>query len=735
MPVIERWSQNDYGRPFPEKALALSGQPVKLSPFTTLTFTDAQALRPGAELITEFPFQRVGGEMTNGVWRFPLEQRGALLPGNLSQLPAEHYAQFLQGLEGKTAGEATLPDWIKFDGTSSPMASREGMLNPRPRLTVYPDRVYPHSVPRLPHFDELAGGKSVTVESVSVTPHQVTMKLDPREGNWLDNGVYVDGNRVGPFDHFGGLARSDANSTINTATAKFTDGSQLSISDRSLSVVKDWGKPSGVGQWNPAVSSVFDSGAAAVTPLDRLSFKQVAELKPGTTFGFDKPFQELGGKLTDGVHQFPLRRGAGQFSHLAEEHYQQFLDSLRGRSLSEATLPDWAKVSEQNPGRVTFDHSIWIKERPISYTVRNADVPAAVVRPRTPPAILKRLTGGETLTVTDAKLTSNEIKLVTDNELKLGESGQTEWMDQSVYVNGKRVGSFDPRGGIDRHEFPLNVTTADLKLSNGRTLSVAQRPLRVVEDWGTMKDGGFVPKYKNVLATKPVAVSPWEALSFEGASKVQAGDTYAQRYPFQWVDNKLTNGNISLPKVRPEGAQWRQYPISAVPASYYDSYLHSLEGKIVDDVVASQPRILSGIKTERELARTAGRALTARQSEMWDGMLTNGEKVPYVSLSDGVIFPYKTEGGNMLYVVDNPRSGAVYLYKDYADAEKLATNYHTLEDAVEGKGARTLARESGAQFIIHKGDWKEKLSQAIAQMSRQVDHAASVEPVLRALSR
>jgi len=28
---------------------------------------------------------------------------------------------------------------------------------------------------------------------------------------------------------------------------------------------------------------------------------------------------------------------------------------------------------------------------------------------------------------------------------------------------------------------------------------------------------------------------------------------------------------------------------------------------------------------------------------------------------------------------------------------------------------------TGAQFIIHKGDWKEKLSQAIAQMSRQVD--------------
>ena len=54
-------------------------------------------------------------------------------------------------------------------------------------------------------------------------------------------------------------------------------------------------------------------------------------------------------------------------------------------------------------------------------------------------------------------------------------------------------------------------------------------------------------------------------------------------------------------------------------------------------------------------------------------------------------------------------------------ARKLATNYRTIEDALEQKGARKLVREAGTPVIVHAGDWKDKLLEAVREMAHKID--------------
>jgi len=52
-----------------------------------------------------------------------------------------------------------------------------------------------------------------------------------------------------------------------------------------------------------------------------------------------------------------------------------------------------------------------------------------------------------------------------------------------VYLDGKRVGQFDKLGGLERKEFPLTIKAANLILSNGNKVSVAERDLSVITRW------------------------------------------------------------------------------------------------------------------------------------------------------------------------------------------------------------------------------------------------------------
>ena len=305
--VIERWN-HEGGRSWPDKGLVLSSQPVRVTPYATLSFANASRLKPGAKLITEFPFQQVGDELTNGVWKFPMDARKIepsellwqypysrpdLLVTNLTKLPDEHYQTFLQSLAGKTTSEAQLPEWIHFDGSKAPVAENNMLVGVRPRtapgVTV---SEAPSQLTKNAYLTRLTGGKTVSVDSVGITQHNIGIKLDPRDGQYLDQGVYVDGKRVGALDHQSSGRSGQLPFTISKATVKLSDGRELDVSDHDLAVVSDWGSPNRTGRFEPTLSQAFQTKPVRVTPVDSLSFAEAKVLQPGTTFRYDFPFQQ-----------------------------------------------------------------------------------------------------------------------------------------------------------------------------------------------------------------------------------------------------------------------------------------------------------------------------------------------------------------------------------------------------------------------------------------------------------
>jgi hypothetical protein len=99
--------------------------------------------------------------------------------------------------------------------------------------------------------------------------------------------------------------------------------------------------------------------------------------------------------------------------------------------------------------------------------------------------------------------------------------------------------------------------------------------------------------------------------------------------------------------------------------------------------------------------------------EMWNGKLPDGgdAKITHVSLGQAVVFKMPLENGKILHIVDNPGDGAIYLFDNYKDAEKLASGYMS----------RMAARELGHPFVIHKGEWKEKLSEEIREFVEKMN--------------
>jgi hypothetical protein len=80
-------------------------------------------------------------------------------------------------------------------------------------------------------------------------------------------------------------------------------------------------------------------------------------------------------------------------------------------------------------------------------------------------------------------------------------------------------------------------------------------------------------------------------LYYEDAERLTIGQVLAySEYPFQWVGDVLTNGEVSLPRNKPRAQEWRlyaQYGIRSVKAPVWLKFLHLLEKKFLNELAPS----------------------------------------------------------------------------------------------------------------------------------------------------
>lgn len=228
-----------------------------------------------------------------------------------------------------------------------------------------------------------------------------------------------------------------------------------------------------------------------------------------------------------------------------------------------------------------------------------------------------------------------------------------------------------------RHK-SVTVDHLSLELSNGKTVEVSSYAAS-----GYTKD---VAKLQ--LPCKPF-------LTWQEASELTEGSIISYEYPFQWVDGWLTNGVTRFPRVRPEGSEWREYPVSAIPKDCWELFLSGLEGKFAADILPWHKTVTTREKKQQvRLTERQTRIQAIIRKQMW-----KGNEGDYVVIGTNLIFSHQTASGVMLYLVDNPGVGAIYVFSDKEKAQELASNAIT----------RTTAIERGYQRILHREGWEEKV--------------------------
>lgn len=232
-----------------------------------------------------------------------------------------------------------------------------------------------------------------------------------------------------------------------------------------------------------------------------------------------------------------------------------------------------------------------------------------------------------------------------------------------------------------------------LQLSNGREL------FRRHFSWGG-----------DLAKDRYYSFTPWNNLSLPKAWQLKRGESVAQEYPFQWVHNDqyLTNGQYVFPRARPTGGEWHKYPIDAVPKQHWQGYLEGLEGKFVKEMIPLRKAIM---EPKPRLAAPA-RELTPHQKElnaflkerkMWDG---SGSEQVSMAQDGSVVFKVDNPGATPLYVVDKPGDFAIYLYREYKQAQALAS----------GKIPRAVEMLKTPR-VIHIGEvWKDNLAVMLQKM-------------------
>jgi hypothetical protein len=274
--------------------------------------------------------------------------------------------------------------------------------------------------------------------------------------------------------------------------------------------------------------------------------------------------------------------------------------------------------------------------------------------------------------------------------------------NHEVFVDGEYVGRHDSWAALRLTEFPLTIHGRRLELSNGNSITVYSHALQVIRAWN-LSGGRWNPEKQVVFACMDkVNVGGRQTFNWDHVRTHLPGEVVGYEYPFQWTGEWLTNGVVWFPRQRPEGIDWKDYPIGAVPRECWEIFLAGLEGKFLDELIPYHREIL-GRKSVR-----SGYLPTERQKQLYaviTGKMWHGHKdCKRVSVGRNVVFHVTCAGGKPLYVLDNPGVGSIYLFRDLEKAMELA----------EGKITRNAAIEKGYERIIHSEGWEERLAGAFA---------------------
>jgi hypothetical protein len=276
-----------------------------------------------------------------------------------------------------------------------------------------------------------------------------------------------------------------------------------------------------------------------------------------------------------------------------------------------------------------------------------------------------------------------------------------------VFIDGQSVGFIgqyrNPK--LDLSHFPMTVETRLISLSNGvrfkiasRLVEVKQRSQQYAGRHQSMEPATILANYTTVELFSKIQL-PWQQ-----ALKLVEGQIIGHEFPFQWADQWLTNGTIWLPRVRPERSQWHALPIKALPEGSWEIFLQGLEGKMAHELLPWHKEV--GSSRAKSDAPVKPR-LTQRQKEleavvsgqMWQGK----DGCERVTVGKNLIFHVRAASGKIIFLMDNPGIGAIYIFADEESARQVATGLMTRSDALK----------KGHRRVIHISGWEEKVTEIV----------------------
>lgn len=174
-----------------------------------------------------------------------------------------------------------------------------------------------------------------------------------------------------------------------------------------------------------------------------------------------------------------------------------------------------------------------------------------------------------------------------------------------------------------------------------------------------------------------------------------------QGYPFQWVGDWLTNGEVWFPRQRPNGSEWQEYPVPAIPAECWELFLGGLAGKSLVELIPYRAQVIArGPRKEAALTARQKKVATLVATHMWSG----NEECKRVSVGRNVIFIANRTNKQPVHIVDNPGKGALYIFDDYDRARALA----------DGSVTRTNAIKAGVTRVIHLKNWQARVAKHLS---------------------
>lgn len=257
-----------------------------------------------------------------------------------------------------------------------------------------------------------------------------------------------------------------------------------------------------------------------------------------------------------------------------------------------------------------------------------------------------------------------------------------------VFVEGLHVGEYDKWCGLPLEKLPMECGSITMTLSTGEAVELHERELVVITKWNQgvrrfpepwQRDWYYFPE-KTSLWQSRTTLNPWSEITWAQLSELPLGKIVGApvgvEFPFQWVDDCLTNGDVSFPRGRPTGAEWRDYPIYAVPAKGWEFFLKTLETRFLRELIPVYQRACSvaaeAEADERSVPEAEDRAKLRRviEGKMWTGC--SAAKRIAVGSAVVTIVP-RPEPLGTAYVVDNPDVGALYFFATYEEARDLAS--------------------------------------------------------------